>query len=341
MEEDSVRDSIIRKAVKQRMMESSHMRAGSHADYNPYSVQMDPNRMQPRPDKSPYHPIQNPFPPPDPEWVAGKGREEMLVSIFVYHPESENSLWDNPLFISQALELLVTLIFGVIALLVMTDWIAINNYIFIIAFSVIYFVLIMIHFLSVWYWAKQPRFSHKHNNEIQFPFFFWIVLYGITILIIGRWLDTVPGSCCSFVDSQPDKTDLPSYNLFVSAYTVLTVVSAFLVYPLSRALLSHYYPEGRYVPSFDNTRSTDIYIDEIDEPDELKVLTSAPARSSGKASSGSNYGQSAGHIPRGVRRDMNTNMPKSGEYYRGQSTASVVFPNAHGNGVRQPRHGNM
>lgn len=327
---DKERDNIIRGAVGRRMQTKMMHSGGSH---DPYSVQMEID-PRPRADSSPYHPLLNPFPAPDPEWTAGSGKEEMLVSIFVYHPQSQNTLWDNPLFIIQSFETIIVLLFGFIGLLMMTDTIAINNYIFIIALSIIFAVTIMIHFLSMWYWAKQPRFSHKHNNEIQFPFFFWIALYIAVIVIIGRWLDTIPGGCCEFSDSQPDKTDLASYNRFIAAYTVLTISSLFLVYPLSRALLSHCYPEGRYVPSFYNTRSSDIYIDEIDEPEELKVLTSAP----GKGMAGGKSEQT--YIPRGVRKSAGpANAASFVDNSRNQpnysNSAAVVFPRAHG--TRQPR----
>lgn len=297
---------MLRTAVNRRMHNTMNgTKSGAYED--PYAVPIDMQRGVPRPSKHPYHPFWNPLPPPDPEWAAGHDEDEMLFSIFVHHTSANRSLWDNPLFITQAFELLTTLVFGFIALLVVTDWIAINNYVFTIALSVVWVVMVMVHFLSIWYWAKQPRFSHKHNNEIQFPFFFWGVGYGLAIVLLGSWLRTIPGSCCSFADSQPDPLDYSSELQFHISYAYLFIISVFLIYPTVRALISHYYPEGRWVPTLDSDRNTDIYIDEIDDAREIKALVPAPSHAHGKAHIENPVPGRAPPAPRGVRRNGNEN----------------------------------
>lgn len=317
---------VVRDAVSRRMRQGSqNRRSGAQHDSRGYASSGSQPLLHDEKEHA-HHPFWNPFPPPDPEWVAGKGSEEMMVSIFVFHHQSRQSLLDNPLFIIQSLEMLMSLIYTIVGLLVMTDSMAINHFIFIITFSIIYLVIIMIHFMSVWYWATQPRFSHKHNNELQFAFFFWIVLNALSLVIIGRYLASIPGSCCGFNDSQPDPLDLVSYNRFIAAYSILTFTSAFLLYILSRALISHYYPEGRYVPSFDMYRSTDMYIDEDAPSEEIQALTSAHGRASGSHGKTSNLGPSVG--------DRN---PPVKPY----NSAGKVFPYAHDPSINNQRESRM
>jgi hypothetical protein len=262
----------------------------------------------------------SPFPPAHPQWIAGRGDEETFVSIFVFHPSWTQKLSGNSLFVIQAAEFLFSLTMGILALLLISDIIAINHYAFVISYSIIFAFFILVHFMSVWYWARQARFSHKHNNEVQFVYFFFIAIYGAGIVLIGRWLNRNPGSCCGFQESQPDESDPVTYIRYLMAYGFMLGGSITFLYILARALVSHLYPEGRYVPSFDNTATTDIYIDEKDTPAEMKFLTAAAA--------GQEAGAHAHHHGGSKRRG--TSRPASRGGGGGTAAgANTVFPSAH------------
>lgn len=268
-----------------------------------------------------------PFPPADPKWIAGKGAEETFVSIFVYHPSLSQKLRDNSLFVVQAFEFLYSIVMGIMGLLLISDIIAINHYAFVIAYSIVFAFFILVHFLSVWYWARQVRFSHKHNNEVQFVYFFFIAIYGAALVLIGRWLNRNPGSCCGFEESQPDESDAVTYNRYLMAYGFLLGGSIVMLYILARALVSHLYPEGRYVPSFDNAATTDIYIDEKDTPEEMKFLTTAAA---GREASAPGHHHGSGKRRTGVRPASRT------ERGVAPTGAAAVFPSAHGYPASRP-----
>ncbi len=304
MANDVVRDAVRKQRENGAPPAEKHGAGAFNVDMRTYT--------QGRPDRAPYHPLFNPMPAADPEWSAGRGDEEMMVSIFVWHPHYRVSLWDNPLFVVQLIEFVFAFVIMIIALLQVSDSWAMNNYIFTIVMSVVFGIVLMIHFMAIWYWARQPRFSHKHNNIVQAAFGFYIATFGVAIVLLGRWLDTLAGSCCGFAASQPDLTDLVSYNRFITAFAVILGLTFLLTVLIWMTLAAHYYPEGRYVPSFDNTHGTDIYIDEVDEPHEMQYLTTAPARAAGKNRSG----RPGGGESRGVAR--------------AKEDASSVYPVAHG-----------
>lgn len=268
----------------------------------------------------------SPFSPAQPEWIAGKGEEERYVSIFVWHPNLKQNLKDNPLFVVQAAELLWAMTMAIIGMLMISDIGAINHYAFIIAYSIIFAFFILVHFMSVWYWARQTRYSHRHNNEVQFAYFFFIAIYGVVVVLIGRWLNRNPGSCCGFQASQPDESDPVTYNRYLMAYGFLLSGSVFMLFLLTRALDSHRHPEGRYVPSFDNSATTDIYIDYKDTPEERKFLTTAAA---GRAATAQGHHHGSG------KRRANKSVPRAAGVPMG-GDASSVFPSAHGAAARRP-----
>jgi len=219
-----------------------------------YPRNRDPKRNGPPPgltrikgdskEKSHERPIANYY------WETGETTTLLLANVYLLHQSASQSLLSNYIFITQVFELIFSISGVVIALLILSEDIAINNYIYLIASAVILLILALVHVFAISQWQEQPKFSHPHNNEIFFSFFCWLAVSFINVSLLGIWLlDKKDSSCCSFEDSQPSQ--LPPFNTeqvqFFGIYATMLVLNVISIVFTCTALISHYYPEAHFV----------------------------------------------------------------------------------------------
>ena len=183
-------------------------------------------------------------------WDTGETTTHLLANVYILHQSASTNLLSNYVFITQIIELLFSISGLTIALLVLSEYIKINNYAYAIAMAVILLILVSVHIFAISQWQEQPKFSHIHNNEIYFSFFCWLSASFINLALLGIWLlDKNNSSCCSFEDSQP--SEMPPYNSeevqMFGVFAAMLILNAIAIVFACTALISHYYPEARFV----------------------------------------------------------------------------------------------
>jgi hypothetical protein len=176
---------------------------------------------------------------------------DILMNLYVLHPNAENSLWKNTIFIAQLLEFIFSMAQFIISGLVITAEIEINHYYYLIISVILLLVLLAVHGIGITEWQQQPSFSHTHLNDIFISFFLWIFLSLANSVMLGVWLQQKEDStCCSFSDSQPSMSPPYSneYTQFLVIYGTIFASSLVIMVSISRALVAHYTPEYRFNP---------------------------------------------------------------------------------------------
>ncbi len=177
------------------------------------------------------------------------GLQYLLANLYVHHPSSSTNIWENTMFISQLLQLVFSLAEAIISMLIVTDTIRINNYIYLIAVIAVGAVLTLIFFIGTFKWKMEPSFSHHHNNEVFMGFFTWLFVSIVFDIALSIWLFTKNDSgCCGYHHSQPDRGPFSDeYPQFVAIYSFGMIANTVAMYSTFRAMISHIYPESNFI----------------------------------------------------------------------------------------------
>lgn len=164
-------------------------------------------------------------------------------SIVVRHEIKIGSLLDNYMFWFDIIMILFCLTNIIMSMLLAMDSIIINNYIFLIVFSIIVALIIIAY--SVLYFLKykqHPEYSKVYFETLFSSFSLFAIVSIVFAIFLGQWINRYQ----TINDRGADKSNPIEYNQYVLVYSVNMVFYSIALCFFPATIFTHIYPTVQY-----------------------------------------------------------------------------------------------